>query len=40
MGSYTGSFRGPFKGILRDSIRVQGLGLAWRFMGTYKWGYK
>ena len=27
MGRYKGSFNGPFKGIYRDSIRVQGLGL-------------
>ena len=37
MGSHNGSFKGP---IYRDSIRVQGLGLTWRFMGSYKWGDK
>ena len=36
MGSYEGSFKGPFKGIFRDSVGVYGLGLTWRFMGSYK----
>ena len=38
MGSYKGSFTGPFKGIYRDSTRVEGLGPTWRFMSSYKWG--
>ena len=40
MGSYKASFKGHFKGISGDSTRVQGLGPTWRFMGSYKWGYK
>ena len=32
---FMGSYKGPFKGIHRDSIRVQGLGPTWRFMGSY-----
>ena len=38
MGSYEGSFKGHFnlKGVHRDSVGVYGLGLTWRFMGSYK----
>ena len=40
MGSYEGSSKGHFKGIHRDFVGVYGLGLTWRFMGSYKWCYK
>ena len=40
MGSSKDFFKGPFKGIYRDSIRVKALKPTWRFMSSYKWGYK
>ena len=38
MGSYKGSFKGPFKGIYRGFYKGKGFR-AWRFMGSYEWGY-
>ena len=35
-----GFYKGPFKVIYRDSIRVQGLGPTWRFKGSYKGPFK
>ena len=27
-------------GAYRDSVGVHGLGLTWRYMGAYNWGYQ